>query len=285
MAALDATVVPLTPSTLASLSPSSKACIERLHSHRAEEVDLSGQARLAAVLVLLYEKADELRVLLTTRSKTLRAHPGETALPGGKVDENDANAVATAFREANEEVGLPLNCPSIHTVCVMRPFLSNRKVVVSPIVALLTDLSVLDGLKANEGEVDHIFDHPLRALLDPALVGKEKMSKKGSADWPYEAEFHSSEDRRLVFLENAIYRMHRFRSGASPVKGLTAEILMTVAEIAYGEHFTFERYAPEQLTSFNAVLRLLDAVNSAEVAASGTSTPIGVASGMSHATA
>jgi peroxisomal coenzyme A diphosphatase NUDT7 len=52
--------------------------------------------RLAAVLVLLYEQAGELRVLLTTRSKLLRAHPGQTALPGGKVEENDVDFVETA---------------------------------------------------------------------------------------------------------------------------------------------------------------------------------------------
>jgi peroxisomal coenzyme A diphosphatase NUDT7 len=51
---------------------------------------------LAAVLVLLYEQAGVLRVLLTTRSKLLRAHPGQTALPGGKVDEKDRDFVETA---------------------------------------------------------------------------------------------------------------------------------------------------------------------------------------------
>ena len=50
----------------------------------------------AAVLVLLYEKDGVLRVLLTTRSKTLRTHPGQTALPGGKMDETDADAIETA---------------------------------------------------------------------------------------------------------------------------------------------------------------------------------------------
>ena len=52
----------------------------------------------AAVLILLYERADNLRVLLTTRSKTLRAHPGQTALPGGKVDDTDRDAVETAVK-------------------------------------------------------------------------------------------------------------------------------------------------------------------------------------------
>jgi len=37
-------------------------------------------------------------VLLTTRSKELRSHPGQTALPGGKVDKSDAGVVETAVR-------------------------------------------------------------------------------------------------------------------------------------------------------------------------------------------
>ena len=56
---------------------------------------------LAAVLVVLYERpggraSGGLRVLLTTRSKELRSHPGQTALPGGKVDKTDAGVVETA---------------------------------------------------------------------------------------------------------------------------------------------------------------------------------------------
>lgn len=50
------------------------------------------------MLVLLFElnKDGHLRVLLTTRSKSLRSHPGQTALPGGKVDLSDKNIIATA---------------------------------------------------------------------------------------------------------------------------------------------------------------------------------------------
>ena len=46
--------------------------------------------------MLLYEKNGMLRILLTTRSKTLRTHPGQTALPGGKMDETDKDVIATA---------------------------------------------------------------------------------------------------------------------------------------------------------------------------------------------
>lgn len=111
------TLVSMDSLSLDALSSRSRLCIERLREHKVEEVDLyvhtvvsipgkfdktrfcrTGHSRLAAVLVLLYEKSDELRVLLTTRAKTLRAHPGETALPGGKVDESDVDAIATAVR-------------------------------------------------------------------------------------------------------------------------------------------------------------------------------------------
>lgn len=49
--------------------------------------------------MLLYEQAGELRVLLTTRSKALRTHAGQTALPGGKVDEGDESFVKTAVSQ------------------------------------------------------------------------------------------------------------------------------------------------------------------------------------------
>jgi len=52
--------------------------------------------KIAAVLVLLYEQEGILRVLLTTRSKELRTHAGQTALPGGKKDAVDGDIVQTA---------------------------------------------------------------------------------------------------------------------------------------------------------------------------------------------
>ncbi|GBE88498.1 hypothetical protein SCP_1303140 [Sparassis crispa] len=237
-------------------------------------------ARLAAVLVLLYERAGKLRVLLTTRSKLLRTHPGQTALPGGKVDETDVDVTQTAYREAYEEVALPLKCPDMHTVTVMRPYLSSSKLLVTPVVALLTDISVLDDLKASESEVSRIFEHPLEAILEPGLTNDEPLVEKGSEDWPYEQDFHCTSDIFLGWLGNSTYRMHRFRSSASPVKGLTSDILIAAAEIAYDRQPSYERYAPGQLRSFAPILRILELDETAQPATSGTSTPrieVGVA--------
>ena len=48
-----------------------------------------------------------LRVVLTQRTPHLRSHGGQIAFPGGKIDDDDHDAVAAALREAHEEVGVP----------------------------------------------------------------------------------------------------------------------------------------------------------------------------------
>ncbi|KAF9463879.1 NUDIX hydrolase domain-like protein [Collybia nuda] len=213
--------------------------------------------KLAAVLVLLYEQAGELRVLLTTRSKALRTHAGQTALPGGKADDGDVSFVDTAFREAHEEVSLPLCSPDIYTLTFLEPFISLYRIVVTPVIAVLTRPVLLEELKPAEDEVACIFTHPLRAILDPGLARAERLVAIGE-DWPYETELYSTTDSIVPILNDTVYRMHRFQSSASPIKGLTADILIKVAEVAYGETTVYGRYAPGQLEGFAAMSRVID---------------------------
>lgn len=63
-------------------------------------------ARAAAVLVLVGEDAGVPEILFVERSATLRHHAGQIAFPGGAADPGDADLVATALREAEEEVAL-----------------------------------------------------------------------------------------------------------------------------------------------------------------------------------
>lgn len=60
----------------------------------------------AAVLVALYVDDGRLHAVFTRRRDDLRRHPGEISFPGGRHDDTDADLLATALREAQEEIGL-----------------------------------------------------------------------------------------------------------------------------------------------------------------------------------
>ncbi|RDB29397.1 Nudix hydrolase 15, mitochondrial [Hypsizygus marmoreus] len=242
----DIVIPPLPQGALDNFSEEVRPCIERLIAHTPERHDLSvhPQSKLAAVLVLLYEQAGELRVLLTTRSKALRTHAGQTALPGGRLDDVDKNLINTAYREAHEEVALPLESPHIHTIGVLEPFISLHRIVVTPVLAILTHPSVLNQLRASE---------------NPTLARSEALAEQGTENWPYDSELYNTSDSATY--GNVIYRMHRLRTSASPVKGLTADILIKTAQIAFQQDTVYERYAPQQLQTFAEMSRFVVALN------------------------
>lgn len=100
------------------------------------------------------------------------------------------NFYCLKYREANEEVSLPRISPHIHTLGTLdlHPF---HNLVVTPVVALLTDISVLDQLVPHKGEVDHIFSHPVEAFLNPSLAADlEPLVPHGSKYWPHESRYH-----------------------------------------------------------------------------------------------
>jgi len=211
-----------------------------------------------AVLILLFEREGSLRVLITTRSKNLRSHPGQTALPGGKYDETDESLVATAYREAFEEIALDIKSPHLRTIVTLPPFISVKKIIVTPTIALLSDPSVLDALVPSQDEVDLIFDHPVKAFLDPTIVAGENLAPIGSEQWEWESEFHDSQDFVPGFIIGQGYRLHRFRSTGSAITGFTADIMIFVAEAGYNAKTTFDRWGPSQSTALESVLLVLE---------------------------
>ncbi|KAG7089813.1 hypothetical protein E1B28_011462 [Marasmius oreades] len=261
--------------------------IELLSAHGFSSLELKHPSpRLAAVLVLLHHHphpesdGGHLRVLLTTRSKSLRTHPGQTALPGGRKEDEDGDLIYTALREANEEVGLPIpeeyyrryshsvqnsktvgTTNSIRILCTLEPVLSLHKLIVTPVVAFLEDPAILDTLQPSEGEVSRIFTYPLEAILDPTVLIqlKEPLVDKGTEDWPYDEDLHHYDDHIVTSLDNTPYRYHRFRSSASPVTGLTSDILIKAATIAYHPRRTsYVPSAPDQVVGYDFVQLILN---------------------------
>ena len=71
----------------------------------AMQLDVRGRTD-AAVLVPLHLGDGALHAVFTKRREDMRRHPGEISFPGGRRDPEDADLLATALREAEEEIGL-----------------------------------------------------------------------------------------------------------------------------------------------------------------------------------
>ena len=119
--------------------------------------------RPAGVLVPLIERPWGMQVILTKRSSALKHHPGQIAFPGGKQDEGDADVIAAALREAEEEIALPR--PNVEVLGTMPAHETVTGFIVTPVLARVH--GPFDPIP-EPGEVAEVFEAPLAHVTDPA---------------------------------------------------------------------------------------------------------------------
>lgn len=130
-------------------------------------LDPTSMARPAAVLALLYPGPEgEARTILIERVAYDGHHSGEVSFPGGKADPGDADAAATALREAAEEVGLDAGAAGVEVAGVLEDvFIPVSDFRITPVVALAARAPEL---RPNPTEVARILTPPIAAFLPGA---------------------------------------------------------------------------------------------------------------------
>lgn len=172
LAALRARLYPLTSADL---------LVDELEGERPD-------ARKAAVLIALFVQEGETHVALIRRASTLRAHSGEMAFPGGSYEAGDGSLVATALREAHEEIGLAPE--RVEVLGLLQPvFTVVSNFLIVPVVACLP--TGPGQLYAQISEVAEVLLLPLHALSDPAIAHTEIWTRGGVARPVYFYDYDS----------------------------------------------------------------------------------------------
>ncbi|MFP1742778.1 CoA pyrophosphatase [Lonsdalea quercina] len=133
--------------------------ITRFQLQAQDKTPPSSYQRQAAVLVPIIRRREP-TLLLTRRAANLRTHAGQVAFPGGAADPDDSSLIATALREAYEEVAIPSSRVQVLGTLPSQDSVSGFQV--TPVLGLLPpDLA----LRAQADEVAAVFEMPLREAL------------------------------------------------------------------------------------------------------------------------
>ena len=138
----------------------------------------------AAVLVPIVLRRDGPTVILTRRATHLSKHAGQISFPGGRADEGDENAVATALRESQEEISLAPNL--VEVIGSLTTYITVTQYSVTPVVGLVEPKF---DLRPEVGEVSEIFEVPLDFLLDQANRKKHSGFRNGVERFWYAIPF------------------------------------------------------------------------------------------------
>jgi 8-oxo-dGTP pyrophosphatase MutT (NUDIX family) len=117
----------------------------------------------AAVLLPLINRAEGVSVLFTQRTAHLSDHAGQISFPGGRAEAGDPGPVATALREAEEEVGLPARC--VEVIGTLPRYRTVTHYEITPVVGFVEPPF---SLAPDPFEVAEVFEVPLEFFLDPA---------------------------------------------------------------------------------------------------------------------
>ena len=179
---------------------------EMLGDQQLEGVNTDAGAgyRHASVLVPIVV-GPELSLLLTRRTSHLSNHAGQISFPGGRAEASDADAVDTALREANEEIGLARE--QVEVIGYLPKYFTVTRYEVTPVVALVHPPFAIT---PDPNEVAEAFEVPLEFILDPANHQKRSRPWEGRTRHFYAMPYgrHFIWGATAAMLRNLYHFMH-----------------------------------------------------------------------------
>lgn len=132
-------------------------------------------ARVAAVLILLYPHDGTVWTVFMQRPDYKGIHGGQISFPGGKQEAIDTDLIDTALREANEETGVDKE--KINIIGRLTPlFIPVSNMIVTPVIGWTNEKPYY---KYSTDEVAFLIDADLKTLLDPSIVKSKPFEIRG----------------------------------------------------------------------------------------------------------
>ncbi len=184
---------------------------QRFRAPPAWQIEFPGDGRLidrepadASVLVPLVMRGGDLSVLLTQRTDHLHDHAGQISFPGGRAEPHDDDAIATALRETEEEVGLSRR--HVEVIGQLPTYTTVTNFVVTPVVALIEPGFIA---QPDPFEVAEVFEVPLAFLMDPAHHQRHAVEWSGGRREFYSMPWRSRQEAPEYFIWGATAAMLR----------------------------------------------------------------------------
>ena len=178
---------------------------ERLSANKPEKIRASGLVP-SAVLVPLFVKDNDWRMLLTMRSQEVATHKGQISFPGGAVDRHDKSMLDAALRETHEEIGVEPK--DVQVLGELDDIFTITNFRVTPFVGVVP---YPYPYRVSAREIDRLIEVPVDALLH---------------NEHFEASF--------VEYEGCKYPIFSFFYDGDVIWGATAKIITHFLSVAFG---------------------------------------------------
>lgn len=150
------------------------------------------QAKLSAILALIYPKNNNIKILLTLRQSYNGAHSNQVSFPGGRFEETDFNFEYTALRETEEEVGIDKN--EINIIGKLSQlYIPASNFLVHPFIGFHLGENL--NFKLDPIEVQKVIEFDLRLLKSPEIKKRGKF--KTGMGFELEAPYYDIEGQKV----------------------------------------------------------------------------------------